>query len=265
MQRVALLQIASPEDESPDDRLVRVSAMVLAESGLKDADLVVLPEIWRAGCFNFDNYESCAEPFNGPSLEAAREWAEAHQINVHLGSFVERDDDGRLFNTSAVVAPDGTVLAHYRKVHLFGFGSRESQLLTGGTAIGIGEVAGVPTGITTCYDLRFPELYRSLVDAGALQFAVCSAWPTRRAAHWLLFTTARAVEQQAYVFACNAVGKQGNAELAGRSRVIDPWGDVVAEAGTEEGFTYADIDPERVHQVRSDFPALVDRRWPADR
>lgn len=258
--RVALLQIASPDDESPDARLVRVSAAVLAERQLRDADLLVLPEIWRAGCFNFDNYEKCAEPFAGPSLEAAREWAEAHRINVHLGSFVERDGD-HLFNTSAVVAPDGSVVARYRKVHLFGYGSRESQLLTAGNTIGIGEIAQVPTGITTCYDLRFPELYRSLVDAGALQFAVCSAWPTKRLPHWLLFTTTRAVEEQAYLFACNAVGLQRGHEMAGRSRVVDPWGEVIAEAGTDEGFTYADIDPDRVHQVRSEFPALADRRW----
>jgi predicted amidohydrolase len=162
-----------------------------------------------------------------------------------------------------VVNPDGTVGNVYRKVHLFGYGSRESQLLTAGTAIGTSDIEGLPTGITTCYDLRFPELFRSLVDAGAEMAAVCAAWPEARLAHWQLFTTVRAVEQQLYVVAVNAVGEQAGVTLGGHSRVVDPTGQVVVEAGQDEGFTYADIDPALPQKVRAEFPALADRRWPA--
>lgn len=259
--RVALLQVASPDDESPADRLARVGRTVLAERALRGTDLLILPEMWTAGYFSFEHYASRAEPFEGPTLAAARRWAGEIGVGIHLGSFVEVDEHGRLYNTSAVVGPDGTVENTYRKVHLFGYGSRESTLLTPGTTIGTSDVAGLATGITTCYDLRFPELYRSLVDAGARQVAVCAAWPKARLEHWRLFTTVRAVEEQMYVVACNAVGEQSGVALGGHSRVVDPSGRVVVEAGENEGFTFADLDPGLPERVRADFPALADRRW----
>jgi predicted amidohydrolase len=259
---IALLQIASPDGESVQARLDRVDRAVRSERALVDADLLVLPEMWTAGYFSFDEYASRAEPFEGPTLTAARGWARALRTTVHIGSFVEIDEEGRLHNTSAVVDPEGAVGNVYRKVHLFGYGSRESQLLTPGQTVGTSEVAGLSMGITTCYDLRFPELFRSLVDEGAEQVAVCAAWPEARLAHWRLFTTVRAVEQQMYVVACNAVGEQAGVDLAGHSRVVDPTGEVVVEAGQDEGFTYAELDPVLPRRVRTEFPALADRRWP---
>jgi predicted amidohydrolase len=180
---------------------------------------------------------------------------------VHLGSFVELDADGRLHNTSVVVGPDGTVENIYRKVHLFGYGSRESELLTPGTEIGTSEVAGQPTGITTCYDLRFPELFRSLVDEGAEQVVVCAAWPAARLEAWRLFTSVRAVEQQVTLVACNAVGEQHGVALGGHSRIVAPTGELLVEADADEGFTWADVDPELPRRFRAEFPALADRRW----
>jgi predicted amidohydrolase len=259
--QIALLQIASPDAESVADRLARVDRTVRAERALTGADVLVLPEMWTAGYFSFDEYAARAEPFAGPTLTAARGWARDLGLTVHLGSFVEVDGGGDLHNTSVVVNPDGTVGNVYRKVHLFGYGSRESQLLTPGEAIGTSDVHGVPTGITTCYDLRFPELFRSLVDHGAEMAAVCAAWPEARLAHWRLFTAVRAVEQQMYVVAVNAVGEQAGVVLGGHSRVVDPTGQVVLEARQDEGFTYADIDPSLPRRVRSEFPALADRRW----
>lgn len=261
--QIALLQLASPDAESVATRLARVDRMVRGEQGLRDADLLVLPEMWTAGYFSFDEYAARAEPFDGPTLAAARGWARDLALTVHLGSFVEVDAAGDLHNTSVVVDPDGRVANTYRKVHLFGYGSRESQLLTPGTAVATSVIDGLPTGITTCYDLRFPELFRSLVDRGAEMAAVCAAWPEARLAHWQLFTTVRAVEQQMYVAAVNAVGEQAGVTLGGHSRVVDPAGQVVVEAGQDEGFTWAQIDPALPQKVRSEFPALADRRWPA--
>jgi predicted amidohydrolase len=219
--------------------------------------------MWTAGYFSFEQYADRAEPFAGPTLAAARSWATALQVFVHLGSFVEVDGAGRLRNTSAVVGPDGAVVATYRKVHLFGYGSRESELLTPGDDLGVGPVAGPPTGITTCYDLRFPELYRSLVDEGAEQVVVCAAWPAARLEHWRLFTSVRAVEQQVNLIACNAVGEQQGVSLGGHSRVVAPTGEVLVEAGSDEGFTYAELDPGLPRRFRAEFPALADRRWSA--
>lgn len=261
--QIALLQLASPDHEPVRDRLARVDRIVLAERALRDVDLLVLPEMWTAGYFSFEQYAERAEPFEGATLAAARTWATTLQTFVHVGSFVEVDADGRLHNTSAVVAPDGAVVAEYRKVHLFGYGSRESELLTPGESLGLGPVAGPATGITTCYDLRFPELYRSLVDEGAEQVVVCAAWPSARLEHWRLFTSVRAVEQQVNLIACNAVGEQQGVPLAGHSRVVAPTGEVLVEAGADEGFTYADVDPTLPRRFRAEFPALADRRWSA--
>ncbi|MBT2207255.1 carbon-nitrogen family hydrolase [Actinomadura sp. NEAU-AAG7] len=261
--RVALLQVASPDDESVADRVRRVGDAVRHESGLGATDLLVLPELWNVGYFAFDEYGARAEPLAGPTVTAARAWATDLGLYVHLGSIVEVDEARRLHNTSVVIAPDGSVLSTYRKVHVFGYGSREQELLTPGASVSVDPIAGMPTGITTCYDLRFPELYRSLVDQGTESVAVCAAWPAGRLEHWRLFTTVRAVEQQAYLVACNAVGEQHGVLLGGRSRVVDPWGQVLVEAGTEEGFTFADLDPDLPERVRAEFPALADRRWPA--
>ncbi|MCP2237743.1 nitrilase-related carbon-nitrogen hydrolase [Prauserella halophila] len=260
--QIALLQLASPGEESVEDRIARVTGMIDAEHGLHDTDVLILPEMWTAGYFSFEEYASRAEPFDGPTLTAARGWARAFDLFVHLGSFVEAGSDGRLHNTSAVVAPDGAVVTTYRKVHLFGYGSRESELLTPGDQLGVGHVAGSTAGITTCYDLRFPELFRSLVDDGAEQLLVCAAWPAARLEHWRLFTSVRAVEQQATLIACNAVGRQHDVALGGHSRVVAPTGEVLVEAGTEEGFTYADVDSALPQKMRAEFSALADRRWP---
>ncbi|MEV4184091.1 nitrilase-related carbon-nitrogen hydrolase [Streptosporangium canum] len=260
--RIALLQVASPDDEAVEARVSRVSRTVLAERALRGTDLLILPEMWTAGYFSFEQYAARAEPLEGRTLTAARRWATELGIRVHLGSFVEVDELGRLHNTSVMVGPDGAVENTYRKVHLFGYGSQESVLLTPGTTIGTSVVAGLATGITTCYDLRFPELFRSLVDVGAEQVAVCAAWPEARLEHWRLFTTVRAVEQQVYVVACNAVGEQSGVTLGGHSRVVDPAGQVVVEAGQDEGFSFTELDPGLPGRVRAEFPALADRRWP---
>lgn len=255
--RVALLQIASPDEESVEARRSRIDQMVLAETDLGTADLLVLPELWPVGAFNYRGFAGSAEPLDGPTLKIARTWAQGHDIHVHTGSFVEAAGHD-LFNTSVLLDPAGEVVATYRKVHLFG---HEADELTPGDDLGIAEISDTRLGFTTCYDLRFPELYRSIIDAGATLTVITSAWPEVRIDNWRLLSAARAVENQMYVVACNAVGTHQGTELAGASRVVDPWGAVIAEAGADEGFMYADIDADLPDQVRSSFPAVTNRRW----
>ncbi|MEV4096551.1 carbon-nitrogen family hydrolase [Streptosporangium saharense] len=258
--RVALLQVASPPEETPEDRRARVGRMV---AGARGADLVVLPELWAAGYFAFDAYAERAEPLDGPTVAAGREWAAELGAYVHLGSVVERDGRGRLFNTAVLLAPDGTVAHTYRKIHVFGYASREAELLTPGDRLDVAPSPWGGIGATTCYDLRFPELWRGLVDRGAGVVVVPAAWPAARREHWRLFTSCRAVEEQVVVIACNAVGTQdGGVELGGTSRIVDPWGVVLAEAGREEGVTFCEVDPGVVERTRAEFPVLADRRWP---
>jgi len=256
---IALVQVASPPQEPVAERIERVGALVRAQA--RGADLVVLPELWSAGYFAFEEYEARAEPVvGGPTVAAGRVWARELGAHIALGSVVERSDEG-LHNTAVVLAPDGSVLHSYRKMHVFGYASREAELLRPGRTAGVFDTPWGVTGATTCYDLRFPELYRVLIDQGARSVIVPAAWPAARLEHWRLFTTVRAVEQQVLLIACNGVGVQdGDVRLAGHSRVVDPWGEVLVEAGDEEQVVTCRVDPQVVDAVRNRFPALSDRR-----
>ncbi|MDR7303761.1 nitrilase-related carbon-nitrogen hydrolase [Haloactinomyces albus] len=255
--RVAMVQAASPPEEPVWQRRHRIGRMVRQARG---ADLVVLPELWAPGYFAFDAYDELAESLNGDTVSAGRDWARDLDAHVHLGSILERGAEGRIHNTAVLIAPDGSVLHTYRKMHVFGYQSREAELLTSGDTVSVADSALGPIGSTTCYDLRFPELWRALVDAGAQTVAVPAAWPAARRAHWQLFTTTRAVEQQMVVIGCNAVGEQHGTALGGHSRIVDPWGEVLVEAGTEEGITCCEVDIGAVGRVRAQFPVLRDRR-----
>jgi predicted amidohydrolase len=177
-------------------------------------------------------------------------------VRLHAGSIVERDEAGNLYNTSLLFDADGTLAHTYRKVHLFGYGSREQELLTPGSQVR----AHGPLALSTCYDLRFPELFRAQVDDGSQLFLVAAAWPLARLAHWQLLLRSRALENQSFLLACNAAGRQGTVELAGRSAVVDPWGEVVAEAGAGAETLTVEIDPDLAVRARKEFPALADRR-----
>ncbi|GLY70706.1 carbon-nitrogen family hydrolase [Amycolatopsis taiwanensis] len=257
--KIAMVQLASPAEETPAERRVRAGKLVERAAG---ADLVVLPELWAVGYFAFDDYERAAEPLDGPTVAAGRTWARRLGAHVHIGSLLERDEHGRLFNTAVLLAPDGSIVHTYRKVHVFGYASREAELLTPGDTLEVATTALGRIGATTCYDLRFPELWRALVDRGARTVVVPAAWPAARREHWRLFTSCRAVEEQLLVIAVNAVGQQGAVELGGTSRVVDPWGTVLAEAGTGEEVLRCEVDESIVDTVRTEFPVLADRRWP---
>jgi len=251
--KVHLLQLAYSDDESLADRTARVAGLVRAQ---QDADLVVLPELWPQGGFSYDRWEAEAEPLDGAVVEAMRDAARHVGATVHMGSLIERDEAGRLFNTSVLLGPDGGLLTTYRKVHLFGFGEGEPKLMTAGD----GPVVHGNLGLATCYDLRFPEQFRLLLDAGAEVVLLVAAWPAKRVAHWRLLAQARAVENQSYVVACNTAGTHAGVPMGARSMVVDPWGTVVAEAGDGEQVLVADLDLDVVAATRRSFPVLADRR-----
>lgn len=254
--KVSLLQVASPDQESKADRIDRVEALISSQT---DSDLVVLPELWSAGYFSFERYEELAEPIDGPTVSMCSRRAAELGIHIHVGSIVERDRDGRLRNTSVLVNDRGEVIQTYSKIHVFGYQSLESKLLTPGDRIAVTETAFGPVASTTCYDLRFPGLWSEISALGAQLAIVPAAWPAARREHWRLFTAARAVEHQLVVIACNAAGTQHGVELAGTSRVVDPSGTVLAEAGGDEEVLVADVSVEEVARARDEFPVLRDR------
>jgi predicted amidohydrolase len=250
--RVTLIQTEIDGSLPLAERAAGVAEQVAACTG----DLVLLPELWATGYFAFDDYAGTAQPLDGPLVRAMGAAAAAAGVVLHAGSMVERDGAGRLFNTSLLFDRDGALVHTYRKVHLFGYGSREQELLTPGEHVGAhGELA-----LSTCYDLRFPELFRAQVDDGSQLFLVAAAWPLARIEHWQLLLRARALENQSFVLACNAAGRQGEVELAGRSAVVDPWGTVLAEAGAGPQTLTLDVDPDVATRARKEFPALADRR-----
>ncbi|WBO65053.1 carbon-nitrogen family hydrolase [Streptomyces camelliae] len=254
--RASLIQIAVNEDESVDSRRHRAAALVRRQAG---SDLVVLPELWTTGAFAYEDFTREAEPLDGPTYEVMAKAASDAGVWLHAGSIPERDPDGPVYNTSLVFSPSGELAAAYRKIHRFGFDKGEAVLMGAGQALVTVRLPETTLGLATCYDLRFPELFRALVDAGAETFVLPAGWPERRRAHWTLLAQARAVENQAFVLACGTAGTHAGVPQAGHSIVVDPWGEVLAEAGPDEEVLTVDFDPAKAAATREQFPVLKDR------
>lgn len=254
---VALIQLDCSSSEPVESRIARAHRMI-GEAAAK-AELVVLPELWHCGAFDIDAARANAEPIDGPLVTGLAAAAKEHGIWLHGGSFAEIDG-GDHYNTSVLFTPDGRLAANYRKIHLFGFEGGETVLMSGGEELVVVDTPLGPTGLATCYDLRFPELFRALTAGDATAVVMCSGWPTPRIEHWDVLTRARAIEDQMWIIACNEVGEQPGITLGGHSVVVDPKGNVVAQAGEEETILYAQIDPELSGQWRAQFPALKDIR-----
>jgi predicted amidohydrolase len=223
------------------------------------SDLLMLPEIWPIGFFSFDRYRAESETISGPVVSAFQDKAHERRCHILMGSFVEKENDS-YYNTTLLLDPMGQIIARYRKIHLFGYQSEEKRILKPGAEIVVADTPWGLAGFSTCYDLRFPELFRAMVDRGAKIFMIPSAWPLARLNAWLLFNRARAHENLSYLFSCNCAGRNGSARFAGHSMVIDPMGKVIAEGGEDEEIVTAEIDPDEVDSVRGEFPALSDRR-----
>ena len=255
--RITLLQLRVDDSEPASDRIARVLALVKGQAG---ADLVVLPELWVPGAFGYSGYQASATALPGAVITSLA--GIAREIGAHIlaGTVIERDGND-LHNTAVLIGPTGDIVHTYRKVHLFGFDHGETEMLTPGDDVSTYALPGYTTlGMTTCYDLRFPELYRLLLDAGAQLIVVPAGWPAARLDHWLLLLRARALEDQLFVVGCNQVGTQEGVDLAGHSVVVDPWGRIIAEAGTDEEVLTVDIDLAMVGKIRTEFPVLRDRR-----
>ncbi len=255
VMRVSLVQLASSTDSAANRALVEARLADLDGA----SDLVVLPEgtMHDFGSADHD-LTSAAEPLDGPFVAMLAEQARRLDATVIAGMF-ERTDQ-LPFNTLVVVAPDGSLAATYRKIHLYdSFGYRESERLSAGDIEPVVvDIAGVPSGLMTCYDLRFPEMGRALVDAGAELLVVPAAWVAgeHKLHHWRTLLTARAIEDTVAV----AAAAQGGKRYTGHSLVVDGWGSIVSEAGDGDDVVHADIDPAVVAQARDLNPSLSNRR-----
>ncbi len=263
--RAAAVQLNSTADRQRNlaaaDRLTRAAAAA-------GAQLIVLPEKW-AVLGAPEQTAAGAESLDGPAIGWARATARELGIDLIAGSIAERVDGaekGR--NTSVHVGPDGEVQAVYHKIHMFdvevgGRAYRESEHEDPGDEIVLSATAGgVELGLTVCYDLRFPELYRALAARGARVLVVPAAFTlatTRE--HWEVLLRARAIEDQAFVVAANQVGEHAPGyRSGGRSMIVDPWGLVLAQAPDKETFAIADLDLDRQAEIRRQLPSLANRR-----
>jgi deaminated glutathione amidase len=267
--RAAAVQINSTGQK---ERNLEVAERLVRAAAADGATLVALPEKWnllaaavalRAG----------AEPLDGPSLAAARGWARELGIHLLAGSICELGEDGRRHNTSVLIGPDGTDLAAYRKIHMFdvevgGVTYRESEVEEPGTEIVTAPLEALIAGLSVCYDLRFPELYRILAVRGARIVTIPSAFTMATGPdHWQVLLRARAIENQLFVVAPNQFGEAPSFHSYGRSAIVDPWGVVLATAADEECFIAADLDLAAQERVRGSLPSLANRRpeayrWP---
>jgi deaminated glutathione amidase len=271
--RVAAVQLNSNGDKARNlaaaERLVRAA---VAEG----AEFVALPEKWNLLAAG-EETTAGAEPLAGPSLSAARSWARDLGIHLLAGSIAERGDDEtveKVCNTSVLIGPDGDDLATYRKIHMFdvevgGVAYRESEYEQPGEEIVSASVDDLELGLTVCYDLRFPELYRILAVRGARLIAVPSAFTAVTGRdHWEVLLRARAIENQVFVIAPNQVGEAPpHYSSFGHSAIVDPWGVELAVAPDEECFIAAELDLAGQERTREQLPSLANRRaqayrWP---
>jgi predicted amidohydrolase len=261
--RVACVQLASRRGKAAN--LERAEALV-ARAASTGADVVVLPEKWNL-VGEADDYRAAAEPLDGgESVEAMAGWARTLGVALVGGSISERREGReKLSNTCCVFDAEGTLVAVYRKIHLFdvevgGRVYRESDAEEPGTEPVLAEVEGWPVGLSVCYDVRFPELYRILALQGAELVTVpanFTAFTGRD--HWHVLLRARAIENQLYVAAAAQLGP----DAYGRSLIADPWGTVLAQAPDEETVVVAEIDRARLRDIRAKLPSLANRRLDA--
>jgi predicted amidohydrolase len=270
--RVAVVQMNSQADVPKN--LDRVAELVTrcAELG---AELVALPENFAFMGESDDDKRAIAEelPGEGPIAKALA--ATARDVGVFLlaGGMPEKSGDAaRPFNTSVLFAPNGAILTRYRKIHLFdvdlpdGTSLRESNACLPGEETSVAEVRGRKLGMTICYDVRFPELYRRLVAAGVVIVTVPAAFTlTTGRDHWMPLLRARAIENQVFVLAPAQTGKHPRGrQTYGKSAIIDPWGDVIAQCGEGEGIAVASLDFAYQERVRASLPALEHRKLRSD-
>src|SRR5690242_16001287 len=263
--RVALVQLEAVDDV--DANLAKAAAM--ADEAARDADLVVLPEYVQFRGSD-DGYRASARPIPGPTTEPFAEIARRHGTWILAGSHAEASGDPRRpYNTAVLFDRDGRLAATYRKLHLFdiavddGPADTESARVTPGDQAVVALVDENRLGLSICYDLRFPELYRALALAGADVLAVPAVFTARTGRdHWEVLLRARAIENGGWVIAAAGCGAGGPGAIPawGHSLVVDPWGRVVADGGEGEGITVGDLDLDAVTAARRQIPALANRR-----
>lgn len=220
-------------------------------------DVIVLPEMWNTG-YALDRIQELADPMGQETSSMLSEFARKHRIQVVGGSVAERIED-RIYNSMYVFNRNGEQIAKYSKIHLFRLMDEEKFLQAGQQTVTF-DLEEMKAGASICYDIRFPELSRTLALGGAQVLFVPAEWPHPRLHHWRTLLIARAIENQMYVVACNRVGTSGETDFFGHSLIIDPWGEIIAEGDERETIVTGMLDCKLTDEVRGRIPVFEDRR-----
>jgi len=248
----------------PEHNFARLTKLLEEAAGANPKpDVILVPEMWNTG-YALDRIHELADPAGARTKEFVSEFSRRYGVNVIAGSIAELREgrEGRpdgVTNTVYGFDREGNEIAEYSKIHLFKL-MDEHLHLEAGERPGRFELESVPAGVMICYDIRFPELARRLALDGAKVLFVPAEWPHPRLHHWRTLLQARAIENQMYVVACNRCGVSGETHFFGHSMIVDPWGEIVAEAGEEETILTAEIDLALTDEVRGRIPVFADRR-----
>lgn len=251
--KIALAQIEL-ELGDPDVNYATARAAVV-KAAREGADIVLLPELWASG-YDLKNARNYASPLNEGWFACMQEMAKDHRVALG-GSMIEEQGE-KFYNTFILVDHLGKQLGCYRKTHLFDL-IDEKKYFSAGSQLALIESPWGKIGLALCYDLRFPELFRSYALQGAEVILLVAEWPRRRIAHWDILLLARAIENQCFIAAVNKVGTSKGEQLGGNSAVIDPMGKILAAGGAAPGVFVAEIDLEETAKVRKWMPVLTDR------
>ena len=262
--KVGIIQMSVTDNKGLN--LDKAQAMII-KACQQGAQMVVLPEVFNSP-YQTELFFDYAEPYPGPTTRLLSSLAAEHKVLLVGGSIIEKDGDGKLYNSSFIFNEKGQLLGRHRKVHLFDINLpgkitfRESDTLNSGNSITVIRHQGLCFSIMICYDFRFPELARAAVLEGAKLMVVPAAFTvTTGEAHWELLMRSRAVDNQCFVIAASpARNPESSYQARGHSMVVDPWGQIIAEAGEAEGIIYAELDFEQLEQIRQQLPLLEHRR-----
>ncbi len=241
---------------SPDENFAHAATLI--EKAADDADVLVLPETWNTGFFPKENLKELCDSDGKAVKEKIGALAAKHKVNIVAGSVSNLRDD-KVYNTAMVFDREGECVASYDKTHLF-TPMGEDDYFTKGDHLCRFKLDGIDCGLIICYDVRFPELTRSLTVQGLDVLFVVSQWPAVRTFHLRSLTTARAIENQMFVVCCNSCGKAGETVYGGNSAVIDPWGETIALASDSEEILTAECDMKILDNIRNTIPVFRDRR-----
>ena len=249
--KVAIVQFAVNNEESKEQKIIRMEGIL---DNLKGTDLIVLPELWNIGFFAYEEYAKQSELLTGPTFSSLARKAKELGSYIFTGSISEQDGD-KCYNTAGLIDREGRLLGTYRKMHLF---AAERQYMERGDKPVVIDTEFGKIGMSICYDIRFPELFRKEVEMGAEILVNCAGWPYPRVESWNMLHPVRAMENQCYMLSCCCAGASRGNPFIGRSMVIDPWGTVQAAAGNMETVVKREIFPEQLAGILETFTALKD-------